>query len=238
MPLHFYGFGLGYGIDPGYLLIALVALVIGGAAQAHIRSTYRKWSQVDAHVPGTGADVARRMLAEGGASGVGITRCGGSLTDHYDPRDNMLHLSDDNYRGASVASVAVACHEAGHAIQAAKGFGFYRLRTALVPAVNIAQQSWVLVLLLGVVFNFFGLVQLAIVLFAVSVVFQLVTLPVEIDASRRAVAYLSANGAGLDEKGARSVLTAAALTYVAAALTSIMQLVYLLGRYGGRGNDQ
>lgn len=233
MPLY-YGF---YGVDMGYYLIALIALVIGGLAQAYIRSTYRKWSQVDAQVIGTGADVARRMLAEGGATGVGITRTPGSLTDHYDPRDNMLHLSDDNYRGASVASVAVACHEAGHAIQAARGFGFYRLRTALVPVVNIAQQGWVIVLVLGIFLNMFGLVKLAIALFAVAVLFQLVTLPVEIDASRRAVAYLSAVGGGLDEKGARSVLTAAALTYVAAALTSIIQLVYLLGRYGGRGDE-
>lgn len=233
MPLY-YGF---YGIDLGYYLVALVALVIGAIAQAYIRSTYKKWSKVPANVPGAGADVARRMLAEGGAGEVGITRVGGSLTDHYDPRDNRLHLSDDNYRGASVASVAVACHEAGHAIQAAEGFGLYRLRSALVPAVNIAQQGWVLVLVLGVMLNAFNLVQLAILLFAVSVVFQLVTLPVEIDASRRAVAYLSQNGAGLDEQGARKVLTAAALTYVAAALTSIIQLLYLLGRYGGRGDE-
>lgn len=233
MPLY-YGF---YGIDLGYYLVALVALVIGAIAQAYIRSTYKKWSKVPANVPGTGADVARRMLAEGGAGEVGITRVGGSLTDHYDPRDNRLHLSDDNYRGASVASVAVACHEAGHAIQAAEDFGLYRLRSALVPAVNIAQQGWVLVLVLGVMLNAFNLVQLAILLFAVSVVFQLVTLPVEIDASRRAVAYLSQNGAGLDEQGARKVLTAAALTYVAAALTSIIQLLYLLGRYGGRGDE-
>ncbi|MGQ5426388.1 zinc metallopeptidase [Thermophilibacter sp. ZX-H3] len=233
MPLY-YGF---YGIDLGYYLIALVALVIGGIAQAYIRSTYNKWSKVPANVGGTGADVARRMLADGGAGEVGITRVAGSLTDHYDPRDNRLHLSDDNYRGASVASVAVACHEAGHAIQAAQGFGLYRLRSALVPAVNIAQQGWVLVLVLGVMLNALNLVQLAILLFAVSVVFQLVTLPVEIDASRRAVAYLSLNGAGLDEEGARKVLTAAALTYVAAALTSIMQLLYLLGRYGGRGEE-
>lgn len=234
MPLYY---GFGYGMDMGYLLVALVALVIGGAAQAYIRSTYSKWSRVPANVPGTGADVARRMLAEGGAEDVGITRVAGSLTDHYDPRDNRLHLSDDNYRGASVASVAVACHEAGHAIQAARGFGLYRLRSALVPAVNIAQQGWVLVLLAGILLNLAGLVRLAIVLFAVAVVFQLVTLPVEIDASRRAVAYLSANGSGMDEKGARSVLTAAALTYVAAALTSIMQLLYLLSRYGGRGEE-
>ena len=234
MPLYY---GFGYGLDTGYLLIALVALVIGGAAQAYIRSTYAKWARVPANVPGTGADVARRMLADGGATGVGITRVAGSLTDHYDPRDNNLHLSDDNYRGASVASVAVACHEAGHAIQAARGFGLYRLRIALVPAVNIAQQGWVLVLLAGLLLNIAGLVRLSIVLFAVAVVFQLVTLPVEIDASRRAVAYLSANGSGMDEKGARSVLTAAALTYVAAALTSIMQLLYLLSRYGGRGEE-
>ena len=232
----YYGFGL-YGVDYTYYLVVLVALVLGVAAQGYIKSTYRKWSQVDAGIEGTGADVARRMLASGGAGSVGITRVAGSLTDHYDPRDNKLHLSDDNYRGASVASVAVACHEAGHAIQAAKGFGFYRLRTMLVPAVTIAERSWVLVLLAGVFLSISGFVQLAIVLFAVSVVFQLVTLPVEIDASRRAVAYLSAHGSGLDERGARAVLTAAALTYVAAALTSIMQLVYLLGRYGGRSND-
>ncbi len=227
-------FYIGYGFDPAYLVVVLAALVLGTAAQGYIKSTYRKWSQVDAGIPGTGADVARQMLADGGANDVGITRVAGSLTDHYDPRDNMLHLSDDNYRGASVASVAVACHEAGHAIQAAQGYGFYRLRSALVPVVSVAENSWILVLLAGVLLNLAGLVQLAIVLFAAAVVFQVVTLPVEIDASRRAVAYLSARGSGLDEKGARSVLTAAALTYVAAALTSLMQLVYLLGRYGGR----
>lgn len=227
-------FYIGYGFDPAYLVVVLVALVLGTAAQGYIRSTYRKWSQVDAGITGTGADVARQMLADGGANDVGITRVAGSLTDHYDPRDNKLHLSDDNYRGASVASVAVACHEAGHAIQAAQGYGFYRLRSALVPVVSVAENSWILVLLAGVLLNLAGLVQLAIVLFAAAVVFQVVTLPVEIDASRRAVAYLSARGSGLDEKGARSVLTAAALTYVAAALTSLMQLVYLLGRYGGR----
>ena len=232
----YYGIGL-YGIDYSYYLLVLVAFVIGAAAQGYIRSTYRKWSQVDAGIPGTGADVARRMLAEGGAEGVGITRVAGSLTDHYDPRDNRLHLSDDNYRGASVASVAVACHEAGHAIQAATGFGLYRMRTALVPVVSIAERAWVLVLLAGALLSVGGFIQLAIVLFAVSVVFQLVTLPVEIDASRRAVAYLEANGSGLDERGARAVLTAAALTYVAAALTSVRELVYLLGRYGGRSND-
>ena len=131
MPLYF-----GYGVDAGYLVVVLVALVLGTAAQAYIRSTYRKWSQVDAGIPGTGAEVARVMLADGGASGVGIARVAGSLTDHYDPRDNKLHLSEDNYRGASVASLAVACHEAGHAIQAAQGFFPYRLRVALPPLLD------------------------------------------------------------------------------------------------------
>lgn len=226
----------GFGIDPSYLLLVVVSLVLGLATQSYIDSTYRTWSKVSSD-GSSGADVARRMLDANGCSRVGIRRVAGRLTDHYDPRDDNLYLSGDNLSGGSVASVAVACHEAGHAIQAAEGFGLYRLRSALVPAVNVAQQGWVLVLVLGVMLNAFNLVQLAILLFAVSVVFQLVTLPVEVDASRRAVAYLSQNGAGLDEQGARKVLTAAALTYVAAALTSIIQLLYLLGRYGGRGDE-
>lgn len=231
MPLY-YGYGYGYGIDLGYYLVFLVALVLGLAAQGYIRRTYAKWSHVPAGVRGTGADVARGMLAELGATGVGIDRVAGSLTDHYDPRDNKLHLSADNYQGASVASVAVACHEAGHAVQAAQGYLPYRLRAALVPAVSLAERGWVLVLIGGVVLNLAGLIQLAIALYAVSVLFQLVTLPVEVDASRRAIAYLSQHGSGVDEAGARKVLTAAALTYVAAALASLVQLLYLLGRYG------
>lgn len=229
MPLYY---GYGYGIDLGYYLVFLVALALGLAAQGYIRRTYAKWSHVPAGVRGTGADVARGMLAELGAAGVGIDRVAGSLTDHYDPRDNKLHLSSDNYQGASVASVAVACHEAGHAVQAAQGYLPYRLRAALVPAVSLAERGWVLVLIGGVALNLAGLVQLAIALYALSVVFQLVTLPVEVDASRRAVAYLSRHGGGLDEAGARKVLTAAALTYVAAALASLLQLLYLIGRYG------
>lgn len=229
MPLYY---GYGYGADLGYYAVVLVALALGLAAQAYIKRTYATWSRVPAGVRGTGADVARDMLAASGASGVGIDRVGGSLTDHYDPRDNRLHLSDDNYRGASVASVAVACHEAGHAVQAAEGYLPYRLRSALVPVVSLAERSWVLVLLGGVFLRKAGLVQLAIALYALSVLFQLVTLPVEVDASRRAIAYLSSHGSGLDEGGARKVLTAAALTYVAAALSSLIQLVYLLGRYG------
>lgn len=223
--------GLMYGAyDYVYYAIILVSAVLGFATQAHINNTYKKWSLVDGSGSGTGAEVARRMLDTNGARTVGITRVPGHLSDYYDPRDNNLHLSDENFDGGSVASIAVACHEAGHAVQTAKGYLPGRIRTAIVPVVNFTQQTWGLLFMLGFIFNIAGFVSLAVLLFAFSVVFQLVTLPVEIDASRRAVAYLGQAGTALDTRGAKKVLTAAALTYVAAALMSIMQLVYLIGR--------
>lgn len=223
-------YGYGFGFDPAYMLLVLVSTVIGLAAQGYINSTYRTWSRVPA-IGATGADVARRMLDANGCQVVDIKRVNGHLTDHYDPRDNSLHLSSENLTGGSVASVAVACHEAGHAAQKAHGYAMMKVRTALVPVVNFTQNTWMLVLMLGLFMNIAGLTTLAIVFFAFSVVFQLVTLPVEIDASRRAVAYIEQSGMGeVDVRGAKKVLTAAALTYVAAALTSILQLLYLLAR--------
>lgn len=223
-------YGYGFGFDPAYMLLVLVSTVIGLAAQGYINSTYRTWSRVPA-AGATGADVARRMLDANGCHAVDIKRVNGHLTDHYDPRDNSLHLSSENLTGGSVASVAVACHEAGHAAQKAHGYAMMKVRTALVPMVNFTQNTWMLVLMLGLFMNIAGLTTLAIVFFAFSVVFQLVTLPVEIDASRRAVAYIEQSGMGeVDVRGAKKVLTAAALTYVAAALTSILQLLYLLAR--------
>lgn len=223
-------YGYGFGFDPAYMLLVLVSTVIGMAAQGYINSTYRTWSRVPA-AGATGADVARRMLDANGCHAVDIKRVNGHLTDHYDPRDNSLHLSSENLTGGSVASVAVACHEAGHAAQKAHGYAMMKVRTALVPVVNFTQNTWMLVLMLGLFMNIAGLTTLAIVFFAFSVVFQLVTLPVEIDASRRAVAYIEQSGMGeVDVRGAKKVLTAAALTYVAAALTSILQLLYLLAR--------
>ena len=229
MPYYYF-----YGFDPAYLLLIVVSTILGMATQGYIRSTYRKWSNVPALSGMTGAQVARRMLDEGGASSVGITEIGGTLTDNFDPRDNKLHLSQENFSQGSVASVAVACHEAGHACQKAKGYVPMKVRTALVPVVNFATNAWTVVLLLGIFMGLTGFVRLALILFAFSVIFELVTLPVEIDASRRAVKYLAANGGSIDEKGAKQVLTAAALTYVAAALVSILQLVYLMGRYNDR----
>lgn len=223
-------YGYGFGFDPAYMLLVLVSTAIGLAAQGYINSTYRTWSRVPA-AGATGADVARRMLDANGCHAVDIKRVNGHLTDHYDPRDNSLHLSSENLTGGSVASVAVACHEAGHAAQKAHGYAMMKVRTALVPVVNFTQNTWMLVLMLGLFMNIAGLTTLAIVFFAFSVVFQLVTLPVEIDASRRAVAYIEQSGMGeVDVRGAKKVLTAAALTYVAAALTSILQLLYLLAR--------
>lgn len=223
-------YGYHYGLDPLYLVVVIVSMALGGITQSFIRSTYNKWSKVPSGLGTSGASVARRMLDEGGAGMCGIGQVAGTLTDHYDPRDNCLHLSGDNYSGGSVASVAVACHEAGHAVQTARGFAPIRIRTALVPVVNFAQGIWSIVLVAGFAMNLAGLVDLAIILFATSVLFQLVTLPVEIDASRRAINYLKAQGSGIDQQGARQVLTAAALTYVAAALVSIANLLYILAR--------
>ncbi len=216
--------------NPSYLLLVVVSLVLGLATQSYINRTYKKWSRVPAATGETGAEVARRMLVSEGASDVGITSVAGTLTDHYDPRDNMLHLSNDNLRGGSVASVAVACHEAGHAVQRAQGYAPMKVRSALVPVVNLASNFWMVVFFAGVLMSAVGLIRLAIFLFAFSVLFQLVTLPVEFDASSRAVAYIRSSGMGEQAvRGARQVLTAAALTYVAGALVSILQLVYLLG---------
>ncbi len=218
------------GINVAYWLLVVFSALLGGLTQTYIKSTYHKWSQVPSGLKSTGAEVARRMLNEGGAGACGIGRTPGHLTDHYDPRDNNLHLSEENYSGGSVSSVAVACHEAGHAIQTAKGYLPGKIRRAMVPVVNFAQNTWSFVFFTGIVLRIVGLTQVAIVLFSVSVVFHLVTLPVEIDASRRAVAYLEQSGSGIDVEGAKKVLWAAALTYVAGALISIGQLVYLLMR--------
>ena len=232
----YYGFGYGYGMDPLYLLVVLVSTVIGLAAQAYIKSTYGTWSNVKSDGI-TGAEAARRMLDANGCQNVDIKSIGGTLTDNYNPTDNSLYLSHDNQYGGSVASVAVACHEAGHAAQHEQGYAMMKLRSALVPVVNLTQSAWTIVFILGVALNLAGLTTLAIWLFSFSVLFQVVTLPVEIDASRRGVRYIQESGMSAQQvRGAKKVLTAAALTYVAAALSSVIQLLYLLARTSRR-ND-
>lgn len=222
-----YGF---YTFDSWYLILVIVSLVLGGLGQVFINNRYKKWSQAPLPANTTGADIARAMLESNHVDGVGILEIPGKLTDHYDPRDNSLSLSKDNFQEATVASAAVACHEAGHAVQFAQHYVPGIIRTAIVPVVNFASSIWILVFFAGVIMGVTGFIYAAIALFAAVVLFQLVTLPVEIDASRRALAY--AKRAGYSDEvllGFKQVLTAAALTYVIAALVSCLQFIYYLG---------
>lgn len=230
-------YGWGFGFDPIYMLVIVVCMVIGGGAQAYIKSTYKTWQNVPVSFGSTGRDIAQDMLIQEGSPHTSIGQVTGELSDYFNPSDNSLHLSPANFDEASVASVAVACHEAGHAVQTAKGLVFCKMRTALVPVVNFAQNAWTYALFMGIFFNMFRLVQLGILMFCAVVLFQLVTLPVEIDASMRALAYLKKRGNLVDIDGARRVLIAAALTYVAAALVSIIQLAYLLLRTRGESRE-
>lgn len=214
-----------------YIGLIVVSLVLGLGTQWYINHTFKRWSQVNVASRESGAQVSRRFLDGEGLSAVPIHPNGGAdLSDYYDPRSNALYLSGSSEHGSSVASAAVACHEAGHAVQHTRDYGPARVRMALVPAVNIGSEAWMIILVIGIALNISGLCWLGIVLFAFVVVFQLVTLPVEFDASARALRFLQADGCMTSDQvaGARQMLTAAALTYVASALTSILQLLYLL----------
>lgn len=214
-----------------YIGLIVVSLALGLGTQWYINHTFKVWSQVRVASGEPGSRIARRFLDSEGLQGVPILPNGGEdLSDYYDPRSNALYLSGSSERGGSVASAAVACHEAGHAVQHARDYAPARARMALVPAANIGSQAWMIVLVLGIVLNASGLCTLGIALFAAVVLFQLVTLPVEFDASARGLRFLESDGSMTADQlaGARKMLTAAALTYVAAALSSILQLLYLL----------
>ena len=225
-----------YGFNPGWLGIMLASVVLGGLTQAYIKSTYRRWSQVPLESGLTGGQVAARVLAANGLQALPIRPIAGNLTDNYDPRDKTLNLSEGVYASSSVAAAGVAAHEAGHAVQDARGYVWGQLRSTLVPVAGLGSSAaWVLIFVgafLGAA-SFLGhyVILTGIAFYAAAVMFQIVTLPVEFDASRRAIATLESTGT-LDATqlgGARQVLTAAALTYVAAALVAVMQLLYLLG---------
>lgn len=224
-------------LDPLWLLVILVSTVIGFATQGYINSTFRKWGSVPAGTGLSGAEVARRILDVNGLQSVPIQTVGGSLTDHYDPRSRTLALSTPVYGQASVAAAGVAAHEAGHAIQHAQNYVWGNIRTAIVPVVNIGSQFAFPAIFLGILLRTSGLIWLGVLFYAGAVLFQLVTLPVEFDASRRAMASLAQSGALTSEQlsGARQVLSAAALTYVGAALISVIQLLYFISL--GRRND-
>lgn len=239
----FGGYGMyGYGMlfDPTIGLV-LIGVIISLWAQGRVTSTFNRYSRVRSMTGMTGAEAAKRLLNSQGIYDVTVRPVAGNLTDHYDPRTKTVNLSQSVFNSSSVAAIGVAAHECGHAIQDNESYVPLRLRTAIVPAANLGSQlSWPLILI-GILIGGFGspLVEIGILLFSLAVLFQLVTLPVEYNASARAVKLLDSQGIlGAQEvDGTRKVLNAAALTYVAAAATSILQLLRLVILFGGR-NDR
>ncbi|MBQ8591919.1 MAG: zinc metallopeptidase [Lachnospiraceae bacterium] len=225
--------------DPTYILV-LIGAVISMIASARVNSTFHKYAKVYSQMGITGAQAAERILHSAGIYDVGIERVSGNLTDHYDPKSKILRLSDSTFASTSVAAIGVAAHECGHAIQHQEEYGPLKLRSWLVPAANIGSRLGIPIILLGI---FFGLsevlVPVGIWVFSLSVLFQLVTLPVEFNASNRAVDILEGQGIlTLQELPAcKKVLGAAAMTYVAAAAASILQLLRLVLLFGGRRRD-
>lgn len=221
-----------------YWLFMLPALILMLAAQWYVSSAYRKWSQVGNRSRLSGVEAAERLIRIGGLYDVTIEGVAGNLTDHYDPRHKVLRLSRPVYEGRSVAAVAIAAHELGHALQDHEGYFPLRLRSALVPAVNIGSTLGWIFILLGIFLQWTGLAWAGVLIFSAGAVFALATLPVELNASYRAKQLLTQAGiiVGEDEqRGVKNVLNAAALTYVAALVTAVMQLLYFVSLVGGMG---
>ena len=235
------GYGMGYYrfFDPTIILV-LIGVVLSMAASAKVQSTFAKYSRVRSMTGMTGAEAAKRLLNSQGIYDVQVRKVAGNLTDHYDPRNKTLNLSESVYDSPSVAAIGVAAHECGHAMQDANDYSPLRIRAALVPAANLGSQlCWPLIIIGLLLGGSSVLLNLGILLFCLAVLFQLVTLPVEYDASHRAVTLLDSTGilAGQEVGQTRKVLNAAALTYVAAAAASILQLLRLLILFGNRRND-
>lgn len=233
----YYGYGYGgFFWDPTYILV-IVGVIISLIASSKVKSTYAKYERVRSHSGITAAEAAQQILNGAGLYHVRIEHISGQLTDNYDPRSKVLHLSDSTWRSSSVAAIGVAAHECGHAIQDAKDYAPLRIRGAIVPVVNFGSVlSWPIIIL-GVLlsFNHF-LITLGIILFSLTVVFQLVTLPVEFNASARALRILGDSHILYEDElhGAGKVLKAAALTYVASAAATILQLLRLILLFGRR----
>lgn len=212
-----------------YLLLILVTMAIGGGAQFYVTSQIKKYNQIGISNRLNGFQVATGMLQYYGIYDVPV-RMGSAGQNFFDPKSNSITLDPDAFNGCSITATATACHEVGHACQYAHGYTPMKVRGAIFPVVNFATNIWIFLLLAGILLNVAGLVDLAIIMYAFAVIFQIITLPVEFDASRRALTYMEKTGLTVqDRAGATSVLRACALTYVAAALISILQLVYLLG---------
>ena len=231
-----------YGIDMTYVVLVLPFVLLSLWASSNVNRTFRKYSRQHSVRRLTGAEAAQRVLMANGVSGVRIERISGNLTDHFDPRTNVIRLSDDVY--GNTAAIGVACHEAGHAVQYAQDYAPIKLRAAIIPLTNFGSQIAMPLILAGLLFSFLGrfsdvLIYMGIAAFAMSLVFQLVTLPVEFNASHRAMQAIAQTNLLTEEeqKGARKTLTAAAMTYVAATAVALTQLLRLILLFGNRRRD-
>lgn len=225
-----------YGFDVTYILV-IIGAILSMAASAHVNSTFRKYAQVRSGSGITGAQAAEEILGRNGITDVAVQHIPGNLTDHYNPAKKTVNLSDSVYASGSVAAIGVAAHECGHVMQHATGYVPLSLRAALVPVANFGSKLGIPVCILGMFLGSMGqtFITIGIWMFSFGVLFQIVTLPVEFDASRRALAQLENDGilSGEELVGTRKVLSAAALTYVASAAASIMQLLRLILLFGG-----
>jgi uncharacterized protein len=224
--------------NPQYMVYMLPAMILMMVVQFYVQSAYKKWSKVPARSHMTGSEAAQRLIQRGALYDVRIEGVAGNLTDHYDPRSKVLRLSQGVYQNSSVAALAIAAHELGHAMQDKEDYFPLRFRAALVPAVNIGSYlGWILIFI-GLLLNFTQLAILGVVIFSLGALFALATIPVELNASARAKRLLLESGVivGDDEmRGVNNVLNAAALTYVAALITAVLQLLYFASMvFGGR----
>ena len=233
----YYGF---MGIDIWYIVLVLPAFLLALIAQVRVKSTFNKFNQYASRSGLTGAQAARQVLDANGLQAVRIDRIGGNLTDNYDPTTNVIHLSDSTFDSPSIAAAGVAAHEAGHACQYAQDYAPVRLRMSMVKVCSIgANLSWPAIVL-GLILSLRPLIILGVILFSLSVLFQLVTLPVEFDASKRAIAALDSSGLLTADEldGAKKVLRAAAMTYLAALAVSIASLLRMMLLFGRRNNNR
>lgn len=239
MPYYYYSF------DWTHIVLVLPCIIFSLIASAGVNSTFHKYASQISTRGITGAQAAQRVLASNGVIGVRIERINGKLTDHFDPKSNVIRLSDNVYDNPSTAAIGVACHEAGHAIQYANNYFPIKIRAAIIPLTNFGSRLAMPLILLGILFSAFGsfsntLVYIGIACFGLSLIFQLITLPVEFNASRRAIRAIEDNEilTVAEQKGAKKTLRAAAMTYVAATAVSLAQLIRLIAIFGNRGRRQ
>lgn len=232
--------GYGFGFFDGTMILVVIGMALSMAASAYVKSTFSKYDQVKSRNQVTGTKAAQYILSSQNIQNVGVQQIAGDLTDNYNSATKMLSLSEATAQSTSVAAIGVAAHECGHAVQDAKGYFPLRLRAAIVPVANIGSSMAMPIILIGLFLRTQTLIQVGLLAFSLALLFQIVTLPVEFNASRRALTILAEGGLLTEEElpQARKVLIAAALTYVAAAISTALQLLRLVLLFGGRNDDR